>query len=36
VPGFGWYAFFRDPSGNRMGLWQASGESAGAAAGATD
>lgn len=22
IPGMGWYAFFADPSGNRMGLYQ--------------
>lgn len=24
VPGYGWYAFFTDPTGNRLGLFQAS------------
>lgn len=23
IPGLGWYAFFKDPSGNRMGLYAA-------------
>ena len=23
VPGMGWFALFRDPSGNRVGLWTA-------------
>lgn len=23
VPGFGWYCFFTDPTGNRLGLFQA-------------
>lgn len=22
IPGMGWYAYFRDPSGNVLGLWQ--------------
>jgi predicted enzyme related to lactoylglutathione lyase len=22
IPGMGWFAFFTDPSGNRLGLWQ--------------
>ncbi len=25
VPGMGWFAFFADPSGNRLALWKADG-----------
>jgi len=26
IPGFGWFALFRDPTGNRIGLYTATGE----------
>ncbi len=26
VPGMGWFAFFADPTGNRLALWQADGQ----------